>query len=310
MRSANVNTFDLNLVKVFLAIWETRSLTVAGDRLGLTQPAVSHALRRLRDQFADPLFTRIGNAMVPTVAATDLYPAFDRAIQIVYRSIQAQGEFIPEQSDRTFRMAMSDISEFYFLPGLLARIEALAPAVRLESVGVEVEEIEGAMRAGRVDMAFGYLPHLGSPCRGTLLFRDSFVCLVRRDHPFQGSSLTEEEFSALTYMDVSTQATGYRLVDQRLHLIGARRRVKSRLVHFTVAPEIVRQTDLATLYPRSASERANIGGQFRLLSLPYDLPDVPIQMYVHENFADDPGIRWLGDVVRSLVHDAAAAGAT
>ncbi|KRW95242.1 LysR family transcriptional regulator [Paracoccus sp. MKU1] len=300
MSYLNLQKFDLNLMKVFLAIWDLQSVTAASERLGLTQPAVSHGLRRLRDHFGDPLFTRVGNAMMPTPTAAQLFIAFDRAMQTVGHSLQQQGRFDAATSTRVFRVAMSDVAEFYFLPALLAVMEAEAPSARLESVPLLDLGTEAALRAGQVDIALGFTPGFSEECQSSLLFHDQFVCLVRRDHPIRGSKLSKSEFSALTYVDVSTQAPGYRLIDQRLQVIGAVRLVTARLVHFTVAPEIVRHTDLATLYPRSAAERVNVEGAFRLLELPFDLPNIPISLTVHRNFADDRAIQWLAGAIGGL----------
>ena len=132
MRSMNteLHKFDLNLMKVFLAIWELQSVTAASERLGLTQPAVSHGLRRLREHFQDPLFTRVGHVMAPTATATELYKAFDQAMQTIGQSMQQQRQFDPATTARVFRIAMSDVSEFYFLPALLAHLETRAPRAR------------------------------------------------------------------------------------------------------------------------------------------------------------------------------------
>ena len=299
MRSMNteLHKFDLNLMKVFLAIWELQSVTAASERLGLTQPAVSHGLRRLREQFQDPLFTRVGHVMAPTATAAELYKAFDQAMQTIGQSMQQQRQFDPATTARVFRIAMSDVSEFYFLPALLAHLETRAPRARVESVPLSGDTTEAAMRAGQVDLALGFTPELSAECHARPLFDDRFICLVRRDHPFAGESLSARDFSGLTYVDASTQAPGYRLIDQRLQLIGARRTVMSRLVHFTVAPEIVRHTDLATLYPLSAARRVNLDGRFRILSLPFDLPSIPISLSLHQSFLEDRAIRWLADVI-------------
>lgn len=300
MNSVNFQRFDLNLIKVFLAIWELQSVTAASERLGLTQPAISHGLRRLREHFNDPLFTRVGHAMVPTHAATQLFASFDRARQTIEQSIQAHDHFDPSTSQRVFRIAMSDMSEYYFIPALLGRIELIAPHIRIDTITLDRETTEVAMRAGQVDMALGYTPEFSHECLPILLFRDTFICLVRDRHPFKGTALTEEEFSALDFIDVSAEAPGYHMIDQRLVLIGAERRRKARLVHLTVAPEVLRQTDLAALYPRSVAMRINGNNDFRLISLPFELPEVPITLSTHRNFQGDMAIQWLAQEIRSL----------
>lgn len=298
--SLNFQRFDLNLIKVFLAIWELQSVTAASERLGLTQPAISHGLRRLREHFNDPLFTRVGNAMVPTQVAAQLFVSFDHAKQTIEQSMQAQGHFDPTTSRRIFRIAMSDMSEYYFIPTLLARLESVAPHIRVDTIPLHSETTETAMRAGQIDMALGYTPEFSEECLSRPLFRDSFICLVRQEHPFKGTSLSVEEFSALDYIDVSAQAPGYRMIDQHLMMLGAERKRKARLVHLTVAPSVLRQTDLAALYPRSVALRINGQHSFRLLSLPFDLPEIPITLSTHRNFNGDMGIQWLRHEISEL----------
>jgi len=163
---------DLNLLRVFLAIWDLRSLTAAGDRLGLTQPAISHALRRLRDWFDDPLFVRAANRMLPTEAAVRLHEPLDQAFGIISRAIQERVAFDPKVTQRVFRVAMSDVSEVYYLPRLMAKLVRVAPTMRLDVVPLAVDAIAGAMRAGEVDLAIGYLKNLEGECVSRSLFDD------------------------------------------------------------------------------------------------------------------------------------------
>jgi len=139
---------DLNLLRVFLAISELRSLTAAGERLGLTQPAVSHALRRLRNLFDDPLFVRTPTGMAPTDAARQLHGPLTRAFDIIDLAVQQVAHFDPATANRVFRISMSDMSEFYFLPPLLAKLAEVAPGVRVEIASAAVEAVGAAMRSG------------------------------------------------------------------------------------------------------------------------------------------------------------------
>lgn len=302
MSNKHVISFDLNLIKVFLAIWDLRSLTAAGDRLGLTQPAVSHALKRLRDQFSDPLFTRAGNEMSPTDAAMRLYSSFEAALQLVSQTVRQSAEFTPGTSRRVFRLGMSDVSEFCYLPQILQSVEAVAPSVRIESTEVDLETIDMKMKSGQIDIALGYLPGLND-CDETVLVEDEFVCLVRKDHPFSGEALSLADLSGLTYVDCP-RGTGYRMIEHQLDLLGVRRQVNARLAHLSVVPEIVRRTNMAALYPRAATEILNTDRKFRILELPADLHRVPVKLYTHRKFAADRGILWLSEVIKHGAHEA------
>ena len=139
MHSRNPASIDLNLLRVFLAVWESHSLTLAGEHLGLSQPAVSHALRRLRDLFGDPLFVRVGTSMTPTDAAMQLHAPIDEALGIIGKALQTRERFEPASASRTFRLAMSDMSEFFFLPPLLDSLQREAPQVRFDVVQMAVD---------------------------------------------------------------------------------------------------------------------------------------------------------------------------
>ena len=288
---------DLNLLRVFLAIWDLRSLTAAGDRLGLTQPAISHALRRLRDRFDDPLFVRAANRMLPTEAAVRLHEPLDQALGIINRAIQERAAFDPKVSQRVFRVAMSDVSEVYYLPRLLAKLVRVAPSMRLDIVPLAIDEIAGALRAGEVDLAIGYLKNVHREWFSYPLQEDKFVCMVRRGHPIGRARLTRANFSSLGYIHAGTSAPGHQMVEQWLADAGIKRPIAIRLGHFSVAPDIVRNTNLAVIFPESVARQITGPKDFRLLALPFDLPPVEIMVHTHSRFASDAGIAWLRDTL-------------
>jgi DNA-binding transcriptional LysR family regulator len=300
MNEKNVPGFDLNLIRVFLAIWDLRSLTAAGERLHLTQPAISHALRRLRERFDDPLFVRAGSLMMPTDAAIQLHDPLERAYGLISHAVQDHGRFDAEATQRIFRVAMSDVSEIYFLPRLLARLEATAPLLRVNIVPLEIDNVRGLLRVGEVDMAIGHLPAIEDGCISHPLFTDRLVCLLRTGHPVAGRALTLESFAGLHHVHAGTSAPGHQMVDQCLRNLGLKRMVRVRVGHLTVAPDIVRTTDLAVIYPESLALRINQDGAFQLLPLPFDVPSVEVKAHVDAKFAGDPGVRWLLDSIRDV----------
>ncbi|KMZ13168.1 hypothetical protein BHUM_00223 [Candidatus Burkholderia humilis] len=293
---------DLNLLRVFLAIWDLRSLTAAGDRFGLMQPAVSHALRRLRNLFEDPLFVRTPGGMVPTDAAYRLYPPLTQAFSIINEAVQQLARFDSATAQRVFRVSMSDMSEFYFLPPLVAMLDREARGIRIEVANIPVESVSAAMRAGEIDLALGYVPGLDASCVSQTLFVDEHVCVVRAGHPLRKAKLTREDLAALRYVYASTNATGHRMVEQWLDELDVKRDVVLRLPHFVVAPEIVTNTDLAVIFPKSIAQRFNRGKAFRVLPLPFALPPIEIKVHSHTRFASDPGIGWLREALVTMFH--------
>ncbi|QEW23112.1 HTH-type transcriptional regulator LeuO (plasmid) [Paracoccaceae bacterium] len=298
--------FDLNLIKVFLAVWDSGNLTVAAGRLGLTQPAVSHALRRLRDEFGDPLFVRSGNGMEPTQMAVALRGSFEQALRLVADTMQATTRFDPATADRQFRIAMTDTGEFVILPRLLAALQTAAPGVRVHSTRVAPEDIASALRTGQVDAAIGYQPLLGDTgCRGLPVMTDRIICLYRDGHQLRGRDWTPEAFSALSFVDVGADATGYRLARERISELGIPYRVVAKIDHFTIVPEIIRRTDFVALFPHSVCALMNRHGEFDFSELPFDVPDFDVDFWIHDSFASDPGLVWL----HRLLADAVAASA-
>ena len=304
MRNFNSSHFDLNLIKVFLAIWDMQSLTDAAERLGLTQPAVSHSLRRLRDQFSDPLFQRVGNQMLPTATATRLRAPFEAALSLLEQTVQDTHSFVPETTVRRFRIAMTDTGEFFSIPRILAALEKAAPKASITSVRIEPSEIASALRSGHVDLAIGYLPRLDTAqCHGDLLLKDYLVCLMRENHTAMTQEWSEESFARLSFVDVSHAATGYQMAQDSFKRRGLRIKAKARLDHFTVVPEVVRQTDFVAIFPHSIFVRLEGRGGLSIRNLPFELPTYDIKLWVHSSFSEDPTLLWL----RELIHTALTA---
>jgi DNA-binding transcriptional LysR family regulator len=261
---------------------------------------VSHALRRLRNLFEDPLFVRTPNGMVPTDAAFRLYPPLAQAIAIINEAMQQLAKFDPATAQRVFRVSMSDMSEFYFLPPLIALLDREARGIRIDVVNIPVESVSASMRAGEIDLALGYVPGLDAGCVSQTLFVDEHVCVVRAGHPLRKAKPSREDLSALRYVYASTNATGHRMVEQWLDELNLKRDVVLRLPHFVVAPEIVMNTDLAVIFPKSIARRFNRGKAFRILPLPFALPPIEIQVHSHTQFASDAGITWLRETIHAM----------
>lgn len=283
---------DLNLLRVFLAIWDLRSLTAAGDRLGLTQPAISHALRRLRERFGDPLFVRVANRMLPTDAAVRLHEPLDQAFELLNRTLQSGVVFDPRATERTFRVAMSDIAEVYILPRLISELSRISPFVRVHVVPLLPDSVVSSMRSGEIDLAIGAISSPEKDLISIDTFNDRYICLVRANHPVAKSRLTRANFSKLRFFFARTTSSVYQLAEQWLADEDARPRIAVR-GHFTTAPEIIRHSDLAAIFPRLLALDLHRARDFRLLDLPFDLPPIEVRVHSHSRFANDTGINWM-----------------
>lgn len=299
MDSKALHRFDLNLIKVFLAICEGGSLTAAATRLGLTQPAISHALRRLREDFGDPLFVRVGNGMEPTRAARALRPAFEEVLRIVADTMYESRAFDPATATRHFRIAMSDTGEFVVLPRLIEALNREAPQVRVQSIRVHPDDLSAALRSGQVDAAVKYQPLLEQGGNlGRRLLRDRIVCLYRAGHPDAGADWNAETFAAQSFIDVGRDATGYRMAREFISELGVPYRMAAQVDHFTIVPEILRRTDFVALFPWSACQMVNRHGAFGHVEVPFAVPQFDVDYWVNDAFAADPGLNWLYQLLK------------
>jgi len=294
------NPLDLNLLRVFFAIWDLRSLTAAGERLGLTQPAISHALRRLRERFGDPLFVRVANRMLPTDAAVRLHEPLDQAFELLNRTLQSGIVFDPRMTERTFRVAMSDIAEVYLLPRLITELSRISPFVRVHIVPLVPESLVSSMRSGEIDLAIGAISASDKDLISIDIVKDRYICLVRANHPIAKSRLTRSSFSKLRFFFARTTSTVYQLAEQWLADEAARPQIAVR-GHFTTAPEIVRHSDLAAIFPRMLALDLHRAKDFRLLDLPFELPPMEVKVHSHARFANDTGIKWMCQTTAAIL---------
>jgi len=293
----NVAGLDLNLLRVFEAVLRDRSVTAAARRLGLTQPAVSNALARLRAQFEDALFVRTPSGMDATPFARELAEPVRQALALLEAALAHGPGFDPATATRAFRFYMSDLGQIEFLPPLVERAQRVAPGVRLEAVALEVEDIGDALAAGSLDIAVGFLPGLGPPVRREALFRDPYVCLMRSDHPIR--SLTKKRFLEASHALVSYRG-GHRVIEEALERAGLARRIALRVPHFTVLPMVLRRTDLILTLPSRIARVYEREGRFRSLPPPVAIPPADVGAHWHERFERDAGNRWLRETIREL----------
>ena len=297
--AVNVQGLDLNLLRVFDAVLRDRSVTAAARHLGLTQPAVSNALARLRKLFGDALFVRTTSGMDATPFARDLSEPVRQALALLESALAHGPGFDPATSTRAFRFYMSDLGQIEFLPPLVERAQRVAPGVRLEAVALEVEDIGDALAAGGLDLAVGFLPGLGPPVRRQPLFRDPYVCLMRADHPAIGRKLTRAKFLAASHALVSYKG-GHRVIEEALERAGLARRITLRVPHFTVVPMVLERSDLILTLPSKVARVYERSGNFKSLPPPVPIPPADVAAHWHERFERDPGNRWLREMVAEL----------
>jgi len=293
----NIKELDLNLLRVFDAVLRGRSATTAAAQLGLTQPAVSNALARLRGAFGDALFLRTPHGMEATPFARELAEPVRQALALLEAALAHGPGFDPATSVRSFRFYMSDLGQIEFLPPLVERLHKRAPGVRLEAVGMEVDDIAAALAAGSLDLAMGFLRGLGPPVQRRALFRDPYVCLLRAGHPIR--NLTKREFQEASHVLV-TYRGGHHVVEEALERAGLARRIVLRVPHFTVVPMVLERSDLILTLPARVARVFERGGAFRSLPPPVPIPSAEVALHWHERFDADAGNRWLREQLAEL----------
>jgi DNA-binding transcriptional LysR family regulator len=296
----NVGDLDLNLLRAFDAVLRDGSVTAAAGRLGLSQPAMSNALARLRRLLGDPLFMRTPGGMRPTPFAQQLAAPVQQALDLIRASLSQRAGFDPRTSDRIFRLQLTDVGEIAFLPPLLERLQREAPRVRVETQHLPQDEVSEALASGEVDLAVGFLPELSQGVVQRHLFRDRYVCLVRADHPRIRSRLTLAQFLAATHVLVSSRGSAHEIVEQTLRNQGVVRRIALRVPHFTVVPMILARTDHMVIVPEGLVRAITPFGRFKALKPPVDIPALDVKVHWHERFDHDPGIAWLARVLVEL----------
>jgi DNA-binding transcriptional LysR family regulator len=296
----NLRDVDLNLLRAFDAVLQEKSVTGAAARLGLTQPAVSNALARLRALFGDALFVRTSVGMDATPFARELGEPVRQALALLESALAHGPGFDPATSSRAFRFYMSDLGQIEFLPPLIERAQRVAPGVRLEAIALDVEGIEGALAAGSLDLAVGFLPGLGPPVRRLQLFRDPYVCLMRRDH--QIKTLSKKNFLAASHALVSYRG-GHRVIEEALERAGLARRIALRVPHFTVVPMVLERTDLILVLPERVAKVFERQGRMKYLPAPVPIPLADVGVFWHERFDADAGNRWLREQLLELFTD-------
>lgn len=283
---------DLNLVRVFVAIHDVLSVTLAAERLGLTQPSVSHALSRLRAAYGDRLFTRGSNGLVPTPLCEQLAPTLRGALAAVESTLEEARCFDPSHSSRRFRIAMSDIGALYFTPPLLRRLQELAPHARVDVAQPSLALLDD-LATGVIDLAVGNLPELASSTRSAPLFEERYVCLMAKDHPWIGEDMELSDFARARHVLVTSPSSGHAMIDGILAGQGIVRNVVAQVPQFSVLPYLVSNTDLLVALPSRVARLFVEQGRLKCLEIPVPLPRFEVKVHWHTRQDSNPANRWL-----------------
>ena len=290
----NLSDKDLNLFVVFDVIYTERNLTKSGEVLGITQPAVSNALSRLRENFNDELFVRTSKGMVPTPVAENMVNDIRQALDLIRNSISESESFNPKTANATFRISIGDTSEYRLLPQLIKNISNLASGVDVESYLTPRTETPKELAAGNIDFAIDPPIHSDPNLRNKKIYQDDYVLVVNKKHPIaKKKKISLEDYLNLSHIHISKRASGLGHVDTTLNRLGLTRRITLRAQHFLVAPYIIDQSNLAMTTIKSFSR----GRELKVFQLPFKINPLVLHLYWHVNKDMDPANKWMRELI-------------
>jgi len=290
---------DLNLLVVFNQLLVERRVSRVAENLGLTQPAVSNSLARLRKLLGDELFLRTPSGMEPTPFAEQLAEPVTYALGMIHGALNQRSSFEPKASTRAFTIGMTDIGEVYFLPALMNSLRQQAPGVTVSTVRNTAVNLKDEMEAGKVDLAIGLLPQLKAGFFQRRLFRQRYVCLFRQGHRLDKKKMSLADFSAAEHLVVVSAGTGHGKVDELMERSGIERNVRLTVPHFVAIGHILQATDLVATVPERLAQRMAQPFGLTYTAHPAKLPDMAINVFWHAKFHRAPDNQWL----RTLVFD-------
>ena len=289
-----ISSFDLNLFVIMNSIYTEGSLTKAAEVVGITQPAVSNALSRLREKFDDELFVRTGSGMVPTQKTENIIKDVQNALQLMQKSVNEPDEFKPESSQRTFRISLGDINEGRILAILMGKIEKEAPNVSVESYYSARDQVPHALATNELSFAVDpFIPN-SKDTNSMKVFSDKFVIAHRANHPVtKVSNLDLDEMLKLKYINISNRKRGASVVEMEMQKMQLQPEMALRGQHYLVTPEIVRSTDLCLLCAETFAKKHGLS----YVEIPLKVP--PLEQYLiwHNSDDNDGSHIWMRNLI-------------
>ncbi len=307
----NFLTLDLNLLRVFDAVMTEQNLTRAADRLAMTQPAVSNAVRRLRDSLNDELLIRTPHGVKPTPRAEMLWPPVRSALASLEDAV-APRMFDAANATATFRLAMSDATAALWLPALVEIMLHEAPGMNVRMVPLTTRDPRAMVLRGDIDLVIGFFPGVvaqlssvtDSPIRHEQLYSGKYLCVMRKDHPLAEGDLTLDSYCAADHVLVSFSGRARGLADESLAQLGRVRKIRLTVNQFFTAGRIVANSDLLTVLPRHLIAATGMTDSVITKDLPYPMPPVHVDMLWHARDTRTPAHEWLRKQMIAITGDA------
>jgi DNA-binding transcriptional LysR family regulator len=305
-----LSEIDLNQLVLFQQLMVERRVSKVAENLGLTQPAVSNTLAKLRRQFGDDLFVRTPVGMMPTPFAEQLAEPIGYALGMIHSGLNQHSRFDPASVKRSVTIGMTDIGEIVFLPELVEHLRREAPGVLLSTVRTTATNLRDDMEAGKVDLAIGPLPQLKAGFFQRRLFRQRYVCLFRKGHALDRKRLSLADFKAAEHLVIVSAGTGHGKIDDLIRRAGVDRTVRLTIPHFVSVGHLLRRTEMVTTVTERLAESLAEPFDLTFRPHPINLPEVAINVFWHAKVHRSPAHQWLRGVVFDLFGEGKAAAST
>lgn len=299
--------YDLNLLPVFVALMEERNVTRAAQRLGITQPALSNSLARLRLTLRDPLFVRERYGIKPTEKAAELAPVIAAALATIDDAVLGQQEFDPKKADRLFTIAPNSFVEYALMPEIVVRLRQRAPGIRLRLIPFGTDLAETGVISGTTAMVLGRLVDPPDNLVVQHLMDESLACIVRAGHPEVGKTLSRAQYESLKHVNMLPPGRLKVGLFQKLESQSLKREVAVSVTHFLAVPEMVAVTDYCATLPSLICRRLAKDPRLKVLAAPVDLGTFPVQMAWHVRYRQDPAHKWLRSLIAEVATEIARA---
>ncbi|MAV61655.1 MAG: LysR family transcriptional regulator [Gammaproteobacteria bacterium] len=296
-----ISSFDLNLFVILNAIYTEGSLTKAAEVVGITQPAVSNALSRLREKFNDELFIRTGSGMVPTQKTENMINDVQHALTLIQQSVNEPDAFDASSTKRNFKLSLGDVSEGRVLPFIMKEIYKDAPKISIGSFAYSRSDQVHALSTNNLDFVVDPVIPVSNEINSIKVFEDDFVVMHREGHKIsKEKDVTLDNILDQKHLHVSGRKRGLHLIDVELDKVGYRRKVALRCQHFLIAPSIIQSTDLVLMGTRSFAKRNNLA----FVEIPIEIPSMEYFLIWHKNDEGDGGHIWMKDLIIRAFKDA------
>jgi DNA-binding transcriptional LysR family regulator len=296
----NMAAVDLNLLIVFDALMQERNVTRAGDRIGLSQPATSSALARLRHLFNDELLVKTPTGMQPTPKAFQLAEVLRPALLQIQSAFTNQETFTPEISERLFRLGMSDYAELVLLPELMQQLSQQAPRIQLQVRATDRQEALSLLDEDQIDLAIGFYPKHSNWHQQEMLFEEKFVCVCCQNHPIINKHLTLTNYLAASHLLVSLREDLTGRIDRHLAMQNLQRHIALSIPHFLLAGFILARTHLVAALPERLAHMWVEFLPLQIQPLPLPVSGFVVSMLWHTKNTNELGLCWLRSLLSQI----------